>query len=93
MQERKPGPPGLGDKPSFEAAFEKLQTAVKKLESGELSLEDSLQQFEEGVRLTRICQDYLNAAEQRVDVLMKGPGAPGGSSEEGGQPQLQPFRK
>lgn len=56
---------------SFEAAFEQLQTTVKKLESGELSLEKSLQQFEEGVRLTRHCQDQLAAAEQRIEILTK----------------------
>ncbi len=69
--------------PSFESALEQLQTTVKKLESGELSLEQSLKQFEEGVRLTRICQQQLSAAEQRVEILMKN------SSE--GQPELQPF--
>jgi len=55
----------------FEAAIEQLQDAVKKLESGELSLEDALKQFEEGVKLTRICQEYLVAAEQKVDQLLK----------------------
>lgn len=71
------------EKLSFEVAFEQLQLAVKKLESGELSLEQSLKQFEEGIRLTRTCQEYLSNAEQRVDLLMKG------SSE--GNVNLQPF--
>jgi exodeoxyribonuclease VII small subunit len=56
---------------SFESALEQLQQAVKRLESGELSLEDSLKQFEEGVRLTRHCQTHLAAAEQRVEILTK----------------------
>lgn len=56
---------------SFEAALEQLQAVVKRLESGELSLEQALQQFEEGVRLTRTCQDQLSAAEQKVDLLVK----------------------
>jgi exodeoxyribonuclease VII small subunit len=58
-------------KVSFESSLDQLQKAVKKLEGGELSLEDSLRQFEEGVRLTRVCQEYLSTAEQRVDLLMK----------------------
>lgn len=56
---------------SFEAALEQLQGVVKRLESGELSLEQSLQQFEEGVRLVRACQDQLTAAEQKVELLVK----------------------
>jgi exodeoxyribonuclease VII small subunit len=81
----KPGQtPETSDKPNFETALEKLQLTVKKLESGDLSLEQALQGFEEGVKLTRICQEHLSGAEQRVEILMKG-GA--GSSE----PELQPF--
>ena len=68
---------------SFEAALEQLQQTVKRMESGELSLEQALQFFETGVRLTRICQERLNAAEQKVEILMKG------SSD--GKPELQPF--
>ena len=57
--------------PSFEEAFEKLQHSVKRLESGELSLDEALKQFEEGVRWSRECQQYLAAAEQKVDLLTK----------------------
>lgn len=67
----------------FEAALEKLQITVKQLESGELSLEQSLKCFEEGVKLTRLCQQHLSAAEQRVEILMK-------SSQEN-PVDLQPF--
>ncbi len=67
-----PSQEGQAEKPSFEAALEKLQLSVKKLESGELSLEDALRQFEEGVKLTRICQEYLTAAEHKVEILTKG---------------------
>ena len=70
--------------PSFESALEQLQQAVKRLESGELSLEQSLQQFEEGVRLTRVCQEQLSSAEQRVELLMKG-------TSETSVPEMQPF--
>lgn len=56
---------------SFESAFTQLQETVKKLESGDLSLEDSLKAFEEGVKLTRFCQESLGAAEQKVEQLLK----------------------
>ena len=72
------------EKIEFEAALEQLQGAVKKLESGELSLEQSLLQFEAGVKLTRICQEYLTAAEQRVEILTK--------ANVSGQVELQPFQ-
>ena len=72
------------EKPSFETALEQLQQSVKKLESGELSLEQSLQQFEEGVRLTRFCQEHLAAAEQRVEILTK-------ATSEDGKVETQPF--
>lgn len=57
--------------PTFEKAFSQLQEIVKRLEGGALSLEDSLKAFEEGVRLTRFCQDSLGAAEQKVEQLVK----------------------
>lgn len=56
---------------NFESALTRLQETVKKLESGELSLEDSLKGFEEGVKLTRFCQQALSAAEQKVEILMQ----------------------
>jgi exodeoxyribonuclease VII small subunit len=69
---------------SFESALEQLQGTVRKLESGELGLEQALQHFEEGVRLTRACQQHLTSAEQRVEILMKG-------ESSDGKPELQPF--
>lgn len=70
--------------PSFESALDLLQQAVKRLEGGELSLEQALQQFEEGVKLARVCQGHLSTAEQRVEILMK-------SSAEQSSPELQSF--
>jgi exodeoxyribonuclease VII small subunit len=55
---------------SFEASAERLTTIVKQLESGELSLEESLQLFEEGVKVAREAQGRLDAAEKRVDELL-----------------------
>lgn len=56
---------------TFESAFSQLQELVKKLEGGNLPLEESLKAFEEGVRLTRLCQESLSKAEQKVEQLMK----------------------
>jgi exodeoxyribonuclease VII small subunit len=67
----------------FEAAMEQLQATVRRLEGGELSLEDALKNFEEGVRLSRLCQQHLSAAEQRVEILMK--------ASADGQIETQPF--
>lgn len=58
-------------KVNFESALEQLEGLVSKLESGEISLEESLQAFEEGVKLTRECQLQLAEAEQRVQVLVE----------------------
>ena len=63
-------PDNDGEPLSFEASAERLTTIVKELESGELSLEQSLQLFEEGVRVARQAQARLDAAEKRVDELL-----------------------
>jgi exodeoxyribonuclease VII small subunit len=55
----------------FEHALADLQTLVERLENGELSLEDSLSAFEQGIRLTRECQDALTQAEQKVQMLLE----------------------
>tara|TARA_Y100001934_G_scaffold17944_2_gene21144 strand:+ start:122 stop:367 length:246 start_codon:yes stop_codon:yes gene_type:complete len=55
----------------FEQALEQLEALVARLEGGELSLEDSLTTFEEGIRLTRECQQALRSAEQKVALLME----------------------
>ncbi|MFP6776684.1 MAG: exodeoxyribonuclease VII small subunit [PS1 clade bacterium] len=46
-----------------------LENIVKKMESGELELEESLKLFEQGVELTRKCQSALSSAEQRISIL------------------------
>ena len=55
---------------SFESAMEQLETLVSKMESGDLSLEESLKAFEKGVHLTRFCQDRLQKAELKVQELI-----------------------
>jgi exodeoxyribonuclease VII small subunit len=57
--------------PDFEAALAELEQIVHRLEQGELSLEDSLRQFERGVELTRGCQKALRQAEQKIQILSK----------------------
>ena len=55
--------------PSFETSLEKLEHLVNTIEGGELSLDDSLKLFEEGIQLTRNCQTALTHAEQRIKIL------------------------
>ena len=59
------------DKFDFENALAELEELVETFEQGELSLEDSLKQFERGVALTRSCQKALAEAEQKVKILLK----------------------
>ena len=54
---------------NFEAALQELESIVKSMEEGNLSLEESLKYFEKGVTLTRQCQAALKQAEQKVQIL------------------------
>ncbi|SDH85361.1 Exodeoxyribonuclease VII small subunit [Pseudomonas flavescens] len=65
----------------FEQSLTDLQTIVERLENGELSLEESLNAFEQGISLTRDCQASLTQAEQKVQVLL----------ERDGELQAAPF--
>lgn len=67
---------------TFEKSLEKLESIVKKLESGELSLEDSIKAFEEGVRLAQNCGKKLDEAEKKVEILL---------TSKDGQDVRQPF--
>jgi exodeoxyribonuclease VII small subunit len=55
----------------FEEAMDKLEEIVRKMESGDLTLEESLKAFEEGIRLSRLCSQKIDEAERRVEVLLK----------------------
>jgi exodeoxyribonuclease VII small subunit len=55
----------------FETALEELEQVVEQLESGELSLEDSLAAFEKGVGLVRFCNQKLNEVEKRIEMLVR----------------------
>jgi exodeoxyribonuclease VII small subunit len=59
-------------KEKFEGALNKLEKIVSKLEEGDLPLEESLKLFEEGIRLSRFCNQKLDEAEKKVEILSKG---------------------
>lgn len=65
----------------FENALQELEDLVDKMENGNFGLEESLQQFERGVSLTRACQKALSEAEQKVRILL----------QENGKDGLAPF--
>lgn len=69
-------------KQTFEASLQELEKIVRNLENGDLALEESLKLFEDGVKLSRECQERLNQAERRIEILMK---------DEQGNPALQPI--
>ena len=56
---------------SFESSLDELEAIVDRLEAGDVPLEEALAAFEEGVSLTRHCAEQLEAAERRIDVLVK----------------------
>lgn len=59
------------DVPTFENALEQLEKLVDSMEQGDMSLDDSLKAFEEGIKLTRQCQKSLDEAEQKVKILLQ----------------------
>ncbi len=67
----------------FENNLKKLEDIVEKIESGDLSLDESLKAFEEGVRLSKDCNEKLHQAEQKVKMLL--------SVDETGQAQTEPL--
>ena len=71
------------DKPrSFEASLEELERIVRELERGDLPLEKSLELFEQGVKLSRACQERLSEAERRIEILTR---------DNHGRPTIRPF--
>ena len=67
----------------FEASLKKLEEIVTRLETGSLSLEDSLKAFEEGVKHSAFCSGRLDEAERRVEILLK---------QKDGSLKRQPFQ-
>ena len=59
-------------KKNFEEAFSSLENIVEKMESGELSLDESFAAFEEAIKLVKFCNSELEQAEQKVRILTEG---------------------
>ena len=57
--------------PSFEAGLKRLEAVLDALEHGDLSLEEAMRTFEEGVQLVRVCHQKLDEVEKRVELLLK----------------------
>jgi exodeoxyribonuclease VII small subunit len=55
----------------FEKALARLEKIVEELETGNISLEDALKKYEEGVKLSRACQEKLAQAEKKIEILTK----------------------
>ena len=66
---------------AFEQSLAELETLVQQMESGDMSLEESLKAFEQGIKLTRSCQKALTDAEQKVQKLL----------EQNGELTTEPF--
>jgi len=69
--------------PDFERSLAELEALVERLERGDLPLDEALKAFERGVVLTRHCQASLQAAQQKVEILLK----------RSGQPEIEPFQE
>ena len=66
----------------FEKAFKDLETIVQRLEGEELPLDQSLQLFEEGIRLSRFCHQRLEEVEKKIELIL---------ADAKGQPVTEPF--
>lgn len=76
---KKPEPVKKSD---FETSLKRLEEVVRRLENANLSLDEAMKLFEEGVELSRVCQKQLHEAEGRVEILLK---------KAGGQMAAEPF--
>ena len=56
---------------TFEIAIKQLEQIVQELESGNLSLEDSIKKFEEGIKLSKFCSAKLDETEKKISILLK----------------------
>mgnify|MGYP002713169971 CR=1 FL=1 len=65
----------------FENTLQQLEQLVERMESGDISLEESLKAFEQGIKLTRECQTMLEQAEQKIQMLI----------QDNGQINVEPF--
>lgn len=68
----------------FEKAFQQLESIVKRLESEELPLDESLQLFEQGIALSRQCNQKLEEVEKKIELIL---------ADAKGQPRVEPFEE
>jgi exodeoxyribonuclease VII small subunit len=68
----------------FEEALKKLEKIVEDLEKGELSLDEALKKYQEGIELSRLCSQRLESAKKKIDVLVK---------NKKGEFELKPFEQ
>jgi exodeoxyribonuclease VII small subunit len=68
----------------FEKAFQQLEKIVQRLEGEELPLDESLQLFEEGIRLSRFCHQRLGEVEKKIELIL---------ADAKGQPVTEPFQE
>ena len=68
----------------FEKAFQQLEDIVKRLESEELPLDESLQLFEQGISLSRLCHKRLEEVEKKIELIL---------ADAKGQPATEPFEE
>ena len=73
--------PSPAEAPSFEQALARLETLVKEMEGGALSLDRMMACFEEGSRLVKVCETKLNEVEKKIEILVK----------KGDEKTTQPF--
>jgi exodeoxyribonuclease VII small subunit len=66
----------------FEKSFQQLESIVKRLESEELPLDEALQLFEEGIRLSRFCNQKLEEVEKKIELIL---------ADAKGEPRVEPF--
>lgn len=78
-----PAKPSTNESPiSFESAVERLEQIVELMESDKMPLEDLLVRYEEGTKLVKFCQQQLEAAEKRIEIITR---------NAKGEPKLEPF--
>lgn len=73
----------MKDEKSFEENLDKLKESVKSLEQGELPLKETLEKFEEGLELSRLCNEELEMAQNKIEKII----------EMDGKPTVEPFEE
>lgn len=78
MNEKKPTKPPATESPSIESAMERLEKLIDEMEGEALPLEKLITRYEEGVALVRLCQEKLDAAEQKIQLITRKASGPDG---------------